>query len=275
MGLGTDSKPLVCLTAMFDSLCKYLVEKFSDDFATWLLGEPISLTELSPKELSLEPIRADALILRQSEKLVLQVEFQTQPDPKIPFRMTDYRLRVYRRFPDKKMRQVVIYLTKTNSEEVYKTKFELEETTHRFQVIRLWEQSTEIFLQTPALFPFAVLSNTESKTSTLQEVATRINNINDKKIQSDVAASAFILAGLVLKQEEIQRLLRRDIMRDSVTYQLLVDEGRAEGSKETTQTIAVNLLKEGLSIELVAKTTGLTVEEVQQLQSTQVDNQAE
>ncbi len=271
MRLGIHSKSLVCLTAMFDSLCKYLVEKFSDDFATWLLGEPISLTELSPKELSLEPIRADALILRQSEKLVLQVEFQTQPDPKIPFRMTDYRLRVYRRFPDKKMRQVVIYLKKTNSEEVYKSKFELEETIHRFQVIRLWEQPTEIFLQTPALLPFAVLSNTESKTSTLQEVATRINNINDKKIQSDVAASAFILAGLVLKQEEIQRLLRRDIMRDSVTYQLI----KEEGAEENTRKIAINMLQEGISIELVAKTTGLTVEEVQQLQSTQVDNQAE
>ena len=260
---------------MFDSLCKYLVEKFSDDFATWLLGEPISLTELSPKELSLEPIRADALILRQSEKLVLQVEFQTQPDPKIPFRMTDYRLRVYRRFPDKKMRQVVIYLKQTNSEEVYKTKFELEETTHRFQVIRLWEQPTEIFLQTPALLPFAVLSSTESKINTLQEVATRINNIDDKKIQRDVAASAFILAGLVLEQGVIQRLLRRDIMRDSVTYQLLVDEGRAEGSQEAARKIAVNLLKEGLSIELIAKTTGLTVEQVQQLQGTQADSRAE
>ncbi len=33
--------------------------------ASWLLGEPITLTELSPKELSLEPIRADALILLQ------------------------------------------------------------------------------------------------------------------------------------------------------------------------------------------------------------------
>ena len=260
---------------MFDSLCKYLVEKFSDDFATWLLGEPIYLTELSPKELSLEPIRADALILRQSEKLVLQVEFQTQPDPKIPFRMTDYRLRVYRRFPDKKMRQVVIYLKQTSSEEVYKTKFELEDTTHRFQVIRLWEQPTEIFLQTPALLPFAVLSNTESKTSTLQEVATRINNIEDKKTQRDVIESTFILAGFALKQEEIQGILMRDIMRDSVTYQLLVDEGRAEGSKEAAQKIAVNLLKEGLSIELIAKTTGLTVEEVQQLQSNQADSQAE
>ena len=64
-------------------------------------------------------------------------------------------------------------------------------------------------------------------------------------------------------------------MRDSVTYQLLVDEGRAEGSQEAARKIAVNLLKEGLSIKLIAKTTGLTVEEVQQLKSNQADNQPE
>ncbi|MEA5597678.1 Rpn family recombination-promoting nuclease/putative transposase [Rivularia sp. UHCC 0363] len=266
---------------MFDNLCKFLVENFPNDFASWLLGEPVTLTELSPKELSLEPIRADALILRQSSELILHAEFQTQPDVKIPFRMADYRLRGYRRFPQKRMRQVVIYLRKTNSEEVYKTTFELEETLHRFQVIRLWEQPTEIFLRTPGLLPFAVLSNAESKIETLQEVATRIENISDKQIQTDVAASTFILAGLVLKQEDIQRLLRRDIMRESVTYQLLVDEGKAEGkaegraegkaqgSQETARTIAVNLLKEGLAIDLIAKTTGLTVEQVQQLQSEQ------
>ncbi|MGD1871638.1 MAG: Rpn family recombination-promoting nuclease/putative transposase [Mastigocoleus sp.] len=261
---------------MFDNLCKYLVENFPNDFATWLLGEPIALTELSPKELSLEPIRADALILRQSEELVLHLEFQTQPDIKIPFRMTDYRLRVYRRFPEKRMRQVVIYLKETNSEEVYKTTFELEETLHRFQVIRLWEQPTEVFLKTPALLPFAVLSNSKSKINILEQVANRIDNISDRKIQTDIAASTFILAGLVLKQEDIQRLLRRDIMRESVTYQLLVDEGRAEGRQEgrqegiqeATRKIAVNMLKEELSVDLIAKATGLTVEEVQNLQNT-------
>ncbi|MBN3880926.1 MAG: Rpn family recombination-promoting nuclease/putative transposase [Nostoc sp. JL23] len=95
---------------MFDNICKFLAENFSIDFATWLLGEPISLTELSPSELSLEPIRADALILLESTEVVLHLEFQTQPDSNIPFRMIDYRLRVYRRFPQKQMRQVVIYL---------------------------------------------------------------------------------------------------------------------------------------------------------------------
>jgi predicted transposase YdaD len=47
---------------MFDNVCRFLAESFSADFATWLLGESIALTQLSPSELSLEPIRADASI---------------------------------------------------------------------------------------------------------------------------------------------------------------------------------------------------------------------
>jgi predicted transposase/invertase (TIGR01784 family) len=84
---------------MFDNVCKFLAESFSTDFASWLLGEAVTLTELSPSELSLEPIRADALILLQSDQLVLHLEFQTLPKAEIPFRMNDYRLRVYRKFP--------------------------------------------------------------------------------------------------------------------------------------------------------------------------------
>jgi predicted transposase/invertase (TIGR01784 family) len=95
---------------MFDNICKFLAETFSTDFAVWLLGEAIPLTELSPSELSLEPIRADALILLQSDQVVLHIEFQTEPKSDIPFRIADYRLRTYRRFPQKRMQQVVIYL---------------------------------------------------------------------------------------------------------------------------------------------------------------------
>jgi predicted transposase YdaD len=54
---------------MYDNICKYLAENFRDDLATWLLGSPIKLTELSPTELSNEPIRADSLILIATEYL--------------------------------------------------------------------------------------------------------------------------------------------------------------------------------------------------------------
>ncbi len=87
---------------MYDNICKFLAETFPNDVATWLLGRSVKLTELSPQELSLEPIRSDSLILQQSDELVLHAEFQTNPAEDIPFRMADYRLRVYRRFPQKK-----------------------------------------------------------------------------------------------------------------------------------------------------------------------------
>jgi len=103
---------------MFDAVCKFLVETFSEDFARWLLGEPVSLTELSPSELLLEPIRADVLLL-QSEQRVLHLEFQTQPDPTMPFRMLDYWVRLHRRLPGRDIRQVVIYLLPSTSQWVY------------------------------------------------------------------------------------------------------------------------------------------------------------
>ena len=51
---------------MFDNASKFLIEQYLPDFASWLIGEPIALTELSSSDFSLEPIRADTLILLQS-----------------------------------------------------------------------------------------------------------------------------------------------------------------------------------------------------------------
>ena len=101
---------------MYDNICKFIAENFSRDLAQWLLGQSIELTVLEPTELQVDPIRADSLILLQSEDIILHIEFQTVPKKDIPFRMADYRLRIYRRFLEKSFYQVVIYLKKTDSE---------------------------------------------------------------------------------------------------------------------------------------------------------------
>jgi predicted transposase YdaD len=76
-----------------------------------------------------------------------------------------------------------------------------------------------------------------------------------------MAASA-ILAGLRLEEDVISRLVRRDIMQESVIYRSI--------QKDEKRAIALNFLREGLSVEAIARGTGLSVEEVQQLQS-QID----
>ena len=94
----------------------------------------------------------------------------------------------------------------------------------KYELIRLWEQPSDIFLNTPGLLPFATLSQTEDKTLILQQVAAAIEQINDTQIQSNVAASTAILAGLVLNKKLIKRLLRSDAMRESVIYQDIQQE---------------------------------------------------
>ncbi|WP_415881153.1 Rpn family recombination-promoting nuclease/putative transposase [Leptolyngbya sp. Cla-17] len=230
-----DSKSLTSSwynRTMFDNVSKFLVEQYSADFASWLVGEPIALTELSPSELSLEPIRADALILLQSADVVLHCEFQTDPDSTMPFRMADYALRVFRRFPQKRLVQVVIYLRPTDSELVQQNTFTANRLYHEFQVVRLWEQPTEFFFQRPGLLPYAVLSQTSDRSSVLREVAEAIDALQGRQQQSNLAAATGILAGLVLDKQMIRRLLRRELMQESVIYQELRKEAREEVRQE-------------------------------------------
>jgi predicted transposase/invertase (TIGR01784 family) len=217
---------------MFDNVSKFLIEQYSPDFASWLIGEPIALTELSPSELSLEPIRADALILLQSTDVVLHCEFQTAPDSTMPFRMADYALRVFRRFPQKRLVQVVVYLRPTDSDLVQQATFTANRLHHEFEVVRLWEQSTEIFLQRPGLLPYAVLSQASDRPAVLREVARAIDALPDRQQQSNLAAASGILSGLVLDKQVIRRVLRRELMQESVIYQELREEAREEVRQE-------------------------------------------
>ena len=267
---------------MIDNICKFLAETFPTDFASWLLGEPIAFTKLEPSELSVEPIRADSVIFLKSLRMILHIEFQTDPNKNIPFRMTDYLLRLHRQFPDMEIYQVVIYLTPSESPLVYQTTFNLGGLSHQFNVIRIWEQPTEIFQQYQGLLPFAALSQTNNPEETLRLVARQIENIEDKQVQSNVAASTAIISGIALNKEIIQRLLRSEIMKESVIYQEILLEGEAKGlakgeargiakgeakgKAETARQIALNMMQSNISGDLVAQFTGLSLKEVQKLQ---------
>ncbi|MBZ8182964.1 Rpn family recombination-promoting nuclease/putative transposase [Oscillatoria salina] len=267
---------------MYDNTCKFIAEMFSADIASWLLGEPITLTKIEPSELSVEPIRADSLILLQSEEIILHAEFQTEPSSDIAFRMADYRLRTYRRYPEKPMRQVVIYLRRSGSDLVYQNKFEIDNFCANFEVIRLWEQPTEVFLRSPGLFPFAVLSQTNNPNNTLRQVAGEIEKISDNRQQSNVSASVALLAGLVLEKNFVKSVLRQQIMRESVIYQDIEAEATQKGIQQGIQreavSFALRLLKRRIGEvkpELQAQIQELSVEQLEELGEALLDFSSE
>ncbi len=115
----------------FDNICKILAEKYPADFASWLLPIQPQKIEVLKAELSIEPIRADSVILLKTENRILHLEFQTteQSETPIPLRMLDYFVRLVRKY-DLPITQVVIFLQQTSSQIVFTEAYVNEMTTH-------------------------------------------------------------------------------------------------------------------------------------------------
>lgn len=259
---------------MYDNTCKFIAETFPRDIARWLLGQPLRLTKLEPSELSVEPIRADSVIFLKSDQLILHLEFQTSPEADLPFRMADYRLRLYRRYPTLSVRQIIVYLRPSNSALVTQDRFEIDNLTASFDIIRLWEQPTEQFLKSSGLFPFAVLANTREASGTLQQVAQEIEKIENTTEKRNIAASTALLAGLKLNKEVVRKILRSKVMKESVIYQDIVQEG----SKQEAIAFALRLLKRRLGTvnsELETQVQSLSVEQLEALGEALLDLSSE
>jgi predicted transposase/invertase (TIGR01784 family) len=217
----------------YDNTLKYLVEQFPDQFVRWLLGSESDEIQILKTELSLEPIRADAVTFLKTASQILHLEVQTLPTstPPLPLRMLDYWVRLHRQYSCD-IEQVVIFLKPTTSELAFTDQFTARNTSHRYRVIRLWEQPPEPLLATSGLLPLATLARTDSPEQLLKQVATQVNMIEESSQQQSISACAQLLAGLIFDTGLIQQLFRRDIMRESVIYQEILQEGEQKGREE-------------------------------------------
>ncbi|WP_158409479.1 hypothetical protein [Gloeocapsa sp. PCC 73106] len=191
----------------FAQVCKFLATNYSRDFAQWLLGKPRDFQVLKPEDISLEPIRTKNLLFLESDDLILHLEFQTNPEPDIPFIIMDYRLRLYQYNPDKLVQQMVIYLTPSDSELVYRDYFSLETTYCKYHIVRLWEISPNQFFQANGLLPLAVLSQETDSIEILKKVNKQIKTVSNEAEKRELFTSTAILANLVLDNEKIQEII--------------------------------------------------------------------
>ncbi|PZU97332.1 MAG: flagellar assembly protein H [Pseudanabaena sp.] len=257
----------------YDNTCKFLAETFPSDFASWLLGKPIALTKLEPSELSAEPIRADSVIFLESPEIIMHLEFQTRTDETMAYRMANYWLRLYGKYSNREIHQTVIYLKPTKSPLVYETKFSSQKLNHEFNVIRLWEEPTEVFQEYLGLLPLSVLSKTINPTETLRQTAQLIDKIEDSQVKNNVSAATAIISGLALDKLIIQQLLKSDVMRESVIYQDIlaeglakgIAEGKAKGIAEEKNQIAMNMLRSNMNVDLIVQITGLSIKQIEKL----------
>ncbi len=253
----------------YDNACKYLAETYPREFARWLLAiEPPEIRVLKT-ELTLEPIRADALSFLRAANRILHLEFQTLPvsRPPMPLRMLDYSVRLKRKYRCS-VEQVVIFLQETTNEVAFTEEYRDDTTIHRYRVIRLWEQDSSSFLSNPALLPLAALTKSDSPQALLEDVAEQVASIEEIEQRQNIASCAGILAGLRFEENLIRQLFREDIMRESVIYQSIRQEGKQEGLKQEALTLTMRLLRRRfgeLEARIVAKVQQLSREQLEEL----------
>ncbi|MDB9375978.1 Rpn family recombination-promoting nuclease/putative transposase [Nodularia sphaerocarpa] len=215
----------------FDNLCKLLSEKHPEKFASWVLGTPQTSATVLKTELSIEPIRADYVTFLQLEGRILHLEFQTKLEstPPLPLRMLDYWVRLYRlyRLP---ITQVVVLLLPPKDDIEIATAFTVENTRHEYRVIKMWEENPEPFLQDSALLPLASLTATNQPPVLLEQIVQRVNQVETTQ-RPEISAYTQILAGLKFKKDLIRRLFREGMMRESVIYQEILEEGEQRGEQ--------------------------------------------
>jgi predicted transposase YdaD len=109
----------------------------------------------------------------------------------------------------------------------------------------------------------------EPAEETLRQVAQRVDQIADPTTKANLMAASGILAGLKLEDEIVYRILRRDIMQESTVYRSIERDARKEEKRAIPTerfAIALNLLRGGVALNLIVSSTGLSIEEVQQIQ---------
>lgn len=218
----------------YDNICCYLTTEYPANFVHWLLNIDANIIEPLPTELSVNPIRSDALYFLPEQQQILHLEFQTShiSVPALPLRMLDYWVRLYRQYQCR-IEQIVIFLKQTSSDAVYEDQLAIDNTSHRYRVVRLWEQDPTPLLASPALLPLAVLAQTNSPEALLRQVAGQIDMIEELDEQRNIAACVELLASLKFDKNLIQRYLREDLMQEAPLYQEIVQLGVKRGTCAT------------------------------------------
>lgn len=228
----------------YDNACKFLAEQYPGDFLRRFLIANATTARVLKTELIVEPIRADSVAFVRAGNSIGHLEFETLPKTDktpIPIRMLDYYTRLKRQY-NSRICQAVIFLKETSSPLVFESEYRDENTWHRYNVIRLWEQDPKPFLASPALLPLAPLARTNAPETLLEQVAAEVAKIPNETQRQNISSCTQILAGLRNKKDVIRQLFQGDIMQESVIYQDIVQTGIQTGRQEEAVAFASRLI---------------------------------
>jgi predicted transposase YdaD len=235
----------------FDATMKELLESDPRAWMELLLGRELGDVRILNVDLSTITTEADlVLLVAEVEPWLVHLEFQSSYDPTLPLRLQRYNILVnYRhRLPVQSMALLLcpdadgpamtgLLQQKLPDGLIYHE--------FRYNVVRTWERpADEILAGGLATLPLAPLARVKENElpTVIHAMQERLDREATKNQAETLWTATYILMGLKYSDELIDRLLEGvQNMKESVTYQKILGEGRAEGRAEEAKRILKRL----------------------------------
>lgn len=233
----------------FDATTKELLEKDPKAWLELLLGRRLDTVRVLNVDLATITTEADSVFLVEGPTpWIVHVEFQSGSDLTLPLRLQRYNILIHYR--EALPVQSVALLLRAEADSPALSGLLQQRLPDgflyhefRYNVVRIWERSVEEILAgglaTLPLAPIARISPGELP-DLIRRMEQRIDSEATHAEAAELWVATFLLTGLIYPREFIKPLLQGiRAMKESSFYQLILDEGRAEG--ETRE--AIKLLK--------------------------------
>ncbi len=225
----------------FDATLKELVQAHPADWLAMLDQPPTGPVEFLTPDLSTLTAFTD-IVLRTGDAL-LHLDFQSGPDPTLPRRVLLYNVLLHDSYGVPVHSIVILLRARADRVDLtgtlsYAARPGRGKLDFAFEVIRLWQVPVERLLTSGlGTLPLAVLGQIpagrtpdEVLPEVIAQLVQRIEGEAPPEQAPILLTASYVLMGLRLSREraiELFQGVRK--MRDSTTYQAILDEGRAEG----------------------------------------------
>ena len=230
---GTGPRP-------FDVTTRRLIE---EDPASWLqlAGLPVN-GPVHPVESEVSTVLAEVdklLRVNADEPWLAHLEVQASRDPRLPSRLLQYHALLRHRHALPIESTVILLRPEADGAEMA-GRLDLQGATGDltlsfwFRVVRLWELPVETLLSSGlGILPLAPLAaiTPDRLPDVIRRIESRLDAAGEPRTTVDeIWASTMLLLGLRYDEGAVRSLFRRfPQMRESITYQMILAEGRDEG----------------------------------------------
>ncbi|WP_316834590.1 Rpn family recombination-promoting nuclease/putative transposase [Pedobacter nutrimenti] len=257
--------------SLYDKLLRENMEETLPDIMKDVLHLRIVKSEEIPDDVQHTKERKPDLLKKveddKGNTFIVQIEYQRNNEKNLPFRMAEYSIMLQRKY-GLPVIQFIIYIGAGKPK--IQTEISNKYLHFWYNLVSLSEVDSQVFLNSDKIEQkmLAILGDfsTGDPELILQEIVQEIENRSNGELEE----------GRYLKQLRVLMQLR-NLQKDSFNNMALTGKifkekkdilyirGEINGKMETALEIAQELKKEGLSNEFIAKTTKLSVQEIEAL----------